>query len=346
MIDISGLQMIYARLQDDLSRKIFVNRLLYSISGDKEYITNIALKNPIYQKFKLDGIAKTQIIERMNKSEKPVILYGAGTLGKSFLSMLEKSNVKCFWDRKEIDEMYGIPVRRPGENYDGEVVIISTSSLYVNDIIDTLQRLGVADENILLPDLSKTEDLENQYFDQEIIQFGKAEVFVDGGSYNFGTSKLLLEKCKSVRSIYAFEPDQNHWDNVYAGIADAAFNKVVFLKKGLWSEERLVSFESDMSESHISDDGSIKISVTSIDQVINEPITFIKMDIEGAELEALKGSAKHIVADQPRLAICIYHKPEDILTIPQYILSLVPQYRLYLRHYSFSDNETVLYAVI
>lgn len=70
------------------------------------------------------------------------------------------------------------------------------------------------------------------------------------------------------------------------------------------------------------------------------------MDIEGSELEALKGAARHIVVDRPKLAICVYHKPEDMFEIAMYIKSLVPAYRLFLRHYSSTHLETVLYAVI
>ena len=74
-------------------------------------------------------------------------------------------------------------------------------------------------------------------------------------------------------------------------------------------------------------------------------MTFIKMDIEGAELEALRGAESIIRKQRPKLAICVYHKPEDIWTIPMYILSLQNDYRLFLRHYSFGDTETVLYAI-
>lgn len=346
MTDILELQTIYAKLQDSLSREIFMNRLMYTVSGDRKYIDNIAIKEPIKRKFKLHEIPRQQMLERVNQSAKPVIMYGAGMFGRCLLQEVGAHKVKCFWDRKEMDDICGVAVKRPGVDYEDELVIISVSALYIDDIIDALRMSGISDGNILVPDLSKTEDLENQYFDKDIIKFGDSEVFVDGGSYNFGTASILLEKCKSVKTIYAFEPDSTHWSNVDRGIRDSEFDGAIFIKKGLWNDEALLSFESDMSESHICDNGPIEIPVTSIDQSIDEPVTFIKMDIEGAELEALKGAKRHIVTDKPKLAVCVYHKPEDILAIPRYVLSLVPQYRLYLRHYSFSDNETVLYAVI
>jgi len=70
------------------------------------------------------------------------------------------------------------------------------------------------------------------------------------------------------------------------------------------------------------------------------------MDIEGAELEALKGAERIIREHKPKLAICAYHKPEDIYTLPEFIKGCRDDYRLYLRHYSpYNTFDTVLYAV-
>ncbi len=76
----------------------------------------------------------------------------------------------------------------------------------------------------------------------------------------------------------------------------------------------------------------------------NEKVTFIKMDIEGAEYDALCGARKIIASQKPKLAICVYHKAEDIIEIPRLILDINPDYKFALRHYSLFDTETVLYA--
>ena len=81
------------------------------------------------------------------------------------------------------------------------------------------------------------------------------------------------------------------------------------------------------------------------DGVLAEPATFVKMDIEGAEMDALQGMQRMIAQYKPKLAVCVYHKPEDLWEIPLYIHKLVPGYRLILRQHSpLMDNDTVLYA--
>ena len=70
------------------------------------------------------------------------------------------------------------------------------------------------------------------------------------------------------------------------------------------------------------------------------------MDIEGAEIEALKGAEKTIKRCKPKLAICIYHEYEHLYKIPMMIKEMVPEYKLYMRHHSDTSSETVIYACV
>ena len=71
-------------------------------------------------------------------------------------------------------------------------------------------------------------------------------------------------------------------------------------------------------------------------------ITFIKMDIEGAEYEALLGARKLIEINRPRMAISVYHKYEDFVTLADLVLKMHPDYRISFRHYGFDELETVM----
>lgn len=91
----------------------------------------------------------------------------------------------------------------------------------------------------------------------------------------------------------------------------------------------------------------VTVPITTLDHVMSdETVGFIKMDIEGAELDALRGAANVIARDRPFLAISVYHKPGDVLALMQYIHEIVPDYQFWLRHYGALFYETVLYASI
>jgi hypothetical protein len=88
------------------------------------------------------------------------------------------------------------------------------------------------------------------------------------------------------------------------------------------------------------------VQADSIDHLLADwDVTFIKMDVEGSELRALHGAEHTIISKRPRLAICVYHKPEDLITIPQYIRSLLPEARFYLRSHTYGIVDKVLYVI-
>jgi hypothetical protein len=123
---------------------------------------------------------------------------------------------------------------------------------------------------------------------------------------------------------------------------------LIFLKKGTWNEKTILKFsENGTVGSVISSEGAIQIEVDTIDNVLSgEGATYIKMDIEGAELPSLIGAKETIRNYKPKLAISVYHKHDDLLTIPKYIKSVNSSYKFYLRvHYKPYFNDLVLYAI-
>ena len=159
--------------------------------------------------------------------------------------------------------------------------------------------------------------------------------------------------------IYMYEPSEDYYKRYYKNIAH--LNKCYWIGKGLWSKEDILDF-FDRPDHDISSNQNlsgiekqykymegrwIKIPVTSLDISIesSEKVTFIKMDIEGSEYEALKGCERIIREQRPKLAICLYHKVEDIYELPKLILTFNSEYKFYIRHYSLGMLETVLYAV-
>ena len=188
---------------------------------------------------------------------------------------------------------------------------------------------------------------EDQYFEKEIMQLSNQEVFVDGGCYTGDTIEEFLKRVnRQYKYIYGFEPDETNYNMAKRNLTE--YQNIEIISKGLWNRSERVCFNSASSSSRIDDGVTDSIELTSLDSYFSEsqnrPLpTFIKMDIEGSEKNALLGAKKIISGVHPKLAICVYHKPEDIFELPQIIQSL-GAYHFTLRHYSPDSVDTVLYA--
>jgi hypothetical protein len=95
----------------------------------------------------------------------------------------------------------------------------------------------------------------------------------------------------------------------------------------------------------LAEDGDHEVDCITLDDLLRDcRATYIKMDVEGAELEALRGGEVVIRRDLPILAVSAYHRPDDLWRIPLLMRALSPEYELFLRpHYEFTD--LVCYAV-
>lgn len=186
----------------------------------------------------------------------------------------------------------------------------------------------------------------NQYFVEDIIQLTDNEVFVDGGGYTGDTAMEFISRVRNeYKRVIVFEPDVANYNTMKETLKK--HKNIVSYNKGLYNETTCLSFNSNKgSASRINETGDIVVPVVAIDDIEEcKDATFIKMDIEGAELKALIGAKNTIVSNKPKLAICLYHLDADILDIIEYIHELVPSYKLYVRHHSRGQTETVLYAV-
>lgn len=187
---------------------------------------------------------------------------------------------------------------------------------------------------------------EKQYFASDIISVNKEEVFIDcGGFCGETTEEFIQYVAGKYKKIYLFEPDVR-LSNVAKCKWGGMLDKVEILPYGVGKEENMLSFQAVGDGSgNFSEDGTEYVKVVKIDDVIKEKITFIKMDIEGMEVEALTGAQETIKKDKPKLAISVYHKCDDIFAITKQILLYRNDYRIYMRHYTTNFDDTVMYFV-
>jgi FkbM family methyltransferase len=216
--------------------------------------------------------------------------------------------------------------------YDGMKLFSDMES--VNEYLGQVNWRTSLDRKVLPP----FHDIQEIYFPEDLFTLSDDDVLLDCGAYD-GDTVSLFRKHSNGRVI-AIEPDPQNFDELKSNHPD-----VIAYNCAVGAIRQQLTFNAGHGASS-SFGGSSLVECVTIDELLHgQKVTFIKMDIEGAELDALKGASETIVLQLPILAICLYHKPDDILEIPQYILSLSDKYNLYLRRYAEDCWEEILYAL-
>lgn len=191
--------------------------------------------------------------------------------------------------------------------------------------------------NRIAPHLAKKSFLdiqtEGEYFETGLWEYNREEIFVDVGAYTGDTIETFLD-CANRNNVentkvYAFEMDKSIYEQLKTNIS------------------KLNMQEEDVELYNIGIAASVdeKNGFTSLDTILKDKeISLVKMDIEGYELEALRGAERILIEQKPKMAICLYHKLEDLWEIPQYIKMLNPNYKMYIRHHSPVAWDSVLYV--
>jgi len=189
-----------------------------------------------------------------------------------------------------------------------------------------------------------------EYFLPEIDKAHYAH-FIDGGAFDGDTLRdfLHITECRFDR-YDAFEPDPENFALLKKIVSDLPLEtqeKINIHCSALGAKDGVAYFQNLGNPcSALSKNGEVQVRVEALDSCMNagKP-TFIKLDIEGAEPEAMLGMEQTIRRCRPVLAICVYHAVDHLWRIPLWIDGLGLSYRLYLRKHSESYSETVCYAL-
>jgi FkbM family methyltransferase len=185
---------------------------------------------------------------------------------------------------------------------------------------------------------------DEEFFAPDILTYGNNEVFVDGGAYDGDSFETFSAASKKYEQAYLFEPDFEIYRRAEKKMSR---NKnVTVCNYGLWSvtDELFFSSTGGMDGS-LSKSGDIQVDVVSVDDFIKEKITHLKLDVEGAEEEALMGAANHLHIDRPKLAVAVYHKACDLWDLPALIEKLGGKFSFSIRHYSQTIDDSIVYAI-
>lgn len=340
---------------------------------------------------------------------KPVVIFGAGYIGKSYLGLLSRNNIpilalsdndKSKWNTTVGDFQVIPPEKLLGYSPDTQFIItimhyhavqkqlenygftniwphMYFPTSYPRKFANHYFSSGIADilkhrdeimevmsfladgasrdiyTKIILHHLTWDRTLfkngvspiRNEYY-HEIFKLDRDEVFVDGGAYDGDTVLKFLETVGGrYRHIFAFEPDREVFARLRKNMKPRQLPNLHLVRAGLGKATSEMLFESEGTISgRISKKGKVRIQIVPLDKYISFSPTFIKLDIEGAEPDALSGAKKILAALKPKLAVCLYHRPRHVWEIPLLVRKLNPDYKIYIRHYSETVHETVCYA--
>ena len=184
---------------------------------------------------------------------------------------------------------------------------------------------------------------DEQYFDVDMA-FACPPRFVDGGAFRGETTEYFLRHHPHNCGAEVFEPNPASLALArqrLAGNRDIAFHPLA-----LGDAAGSVGFDASAANaSRVSDHGELRVQVAALDDVVREPVHFIKYDLEGYETRAIDGARATIERNHPHLAICVYHSVMDFIDVPRHVLAVRDDYDLLLRHYTQGWEETVMYFI-
>jgi FkbM family methyltransferase len=184
------------------------------------------------------------------------------------------------------------------------------------------------------------------YFGHTFMNVSENEIVIDGGGFDGDSLESYVRHYRRFSEYWLFEPEETPIRKAKERFQ--YLENVRFMNTGLYDKAQSMSFQADgHGMGRIADTGDAVIMTGKLDDMVTSAVSFIKLDVEGAELAALRGAEQMIRKNRPKLAISVYHNPEDIIEIPKYIKELVPEYKLYLRcGYNSLYNDLVLFAAV
>jgi FkbM family methyltransferase len=189
------------------------------------------------------------------------------------------------------------------------------------------------------------------YFPEELVVPSTDEVFVDCGAFDGDSVReFIRRRGERFNRIIALEPDPKNIARLYASLAEypeSVRRRVEAIPVAAGSKRGKARFDaSGTVGSSVETGGGIEVDIATLDETLEgRAPSYIKMDIEGSEPDAIAGATRILRNDAPVLAVCLYHRLEDLWQIPLQIRAANPDYRLFLRRYSDDCWEQVVYAI-
>jgi FkbM family methyltransferase len=189
------------------------------------------------------------------------------------------------------------------------------------------------------------------YFPSDIVHLKNDVSFVDCGAFDGDSVRALLERAgDGVREILALEPDPTNYLKLTAFVAalpEHVRSRIQTARVAVHSHRQKLRFASAAgAASSLLSRGDTDVDAAPLDEILaGRNPTLVKIDIEGAEPDAIAGATTTLKAKAPTVAICLYHRREHLWQLPLAIQAVNSQYAFHLRRHSDGCWETVCYAI-
>ena len=192
--------------------------------------------------------------------------------------------------------------------------------------------------------LVKTHSEKMKLYD-EVLPLSDNETIMDLGAYDGDTVREFLTVTNGkYNKIFALEPDEKNFRKLER--KTEGLENLIRLNIGAWDKKETLYFAKKSGRNSRLEDGGVPVEFDSVDNVADCEITFIKMDIEGAELKALEGAKNTVRKYKPKLYVCAYHRNEDMFALPFKIKELYEGYKIYFRQHPYIPAwESNFYAI-
>jgi FkbM family methyltransferase len=177
------------------------------------------------------------------------------------------------------------------------------------------------------------------------------ETAILAGVFNGDSALLLINGLPELKMLYGFEPHKKNYDESPLKDEIEATGKVTIIGKGLWDKNATLWLTGESSSSQVvleKSQGAVEVELVKIDDFmlsVKNKLDYLVLDVEGAELNVLKGAINTLKKDRPQLAISAYHSRFDMFEIPLFLMENLERYVFRLGHYTKHYGETVFYAI-
>lgn len=187
-----------------------------------------------------------------------------------------------------------------------------------------------------------------QYQYKNLVVPKKGDYVIDGGGCHGETAIWFSKLIGQTGNVISFEPQLDNLNILKDNISRNNITNITAVPLGLLNGEKSVQLTNNGSSSAIiKNSNNQTINMITLDSYVKSNdlvrVDYIKLDIEGSEILALEGMKHTIQKFQPKLAISVYHLGNDIITIPEYIKSIQPKYKIYLDHFTPGCIETIMF---